>query len=53
MFTSSNNIVIQFWDVTYENLHRAENKEALESAWKLLQYCQLPCKISRDISSDI
>jgi hypothetical protein len=37
MFTSSNNNVMQFWDVTYGNDQRAKNKEALESAWKLLK----------------
>jgi Neuraminidase (sialidase) len=31
MFTSSNNIVIEFWDGTYGNVHRAENKETLDS----------------------
>lgn len=36
IFTSSDNIVIQFWNVTYENVHRAENKEAVDITPALL-----------------
>jgi len=30
-----------------------QNKEARDSAWRLIQYCELPDKNSRDNSRDI